>query len=107
MIETLSPTCIDGGVLQEWLEESIKNLVPEGYEVYIIPNDDGAQGGSKFFTEVNINKKDLITLDELVKRVVKEHSRGQYLHYYVDDVIGAACKLDELTGSWFWVYCTW
>ena len=107
MITSITPTCVNGKDLLEWLTSAMVGKVPEGSLISIIPNPTNrdANGESCFFVDIDIDET--ITLTELSRRTVTEHSRGSYIHFYVEDVVAAACGAGELNGVWFWLYFTW
>lgn len=105
MITIKTPVCIDGNSLSEWLNNAVIGLVPDGTQVYIIPNDLDATGSECFFCSIDIDHP--ITINDLLRREVLDASRGTYKHFYADDVVAAACGAGELSGNWFWLYYTW
>lgn len=104
MISTLAPVCIDAASLKDWLSATLKNLGIEK-KASIIPQSWDAIGESRFFCPIDVDEP--ISVAELIKREVTEHSRGPYIHFYAEDVVSAACGAGELSGDWFWLYYTW
>lgn len=104
MIDTVSPVCIKGEDLQEWLQAALADALP-GKQLYMIHEPGEARGESRYFSEVHLDQE--LSLGDLVKREVVEHSRGDYVHFYVKDVVSAACSANALSGRWFWIYHTW
>lgn len=105
MIDTYERTFIDADALEEWLNEALKNFVPEGTHISIIPQAWEAKGESRFLSEIDVN--DDITITQLLSKVVTEHSRGPYLHFYASDVVEAAVTAKQLTGNHFFLYYKW
>lgn len=105
MIDTYDGKFIDADALKEWLEESLKNLVPADTHISIIPQVWDAKGESRFFCEIDIEKN--ITIPELLNKVVSEHSRGKYIHFYAQDVVQAAVTAKQLDGDHFYLYYQW
>lgn len=87
MIETYTRTFVDFDVLEYWLQQFLKDDLP-GKEALIINQDYHCNQGSRFFASVDADEP--LTKKELLERLVLEHSRGNYVHFYIDDVIKAA-----------------
>lgn len=105
MINTFTKNFIDVEGLKDWLNNSLKSLLPEDSHISIIPHSWEAKGESRFFCEVEIEED--ITLEQLVAKVVVEHSRGNHIHLYADDVVQAAVTAKVLNGDQFFLYYTW
>ena len=99
------PLCLQGDSLGDWLNQFLEGKIPEGYTAYIIPSVHGAKGESKFFCAIDVEES--ITLETLLTRVVTEHSRGPYLHFYAEDVLAAADGAGVLPGTYVWLYTKW
>ncbi|HHP5494135.1 hypothetical protein ACTG16_23465 [Aeromonas sp. 23P] len=104
MISTLTPVCIDADSLKNWFSAALKNHGIDK-KAFIIPQSWDAKGESRFFCSIDVDEP--ISVSELIKREVAEHSRGPYIHFYAEDVVAAACGAGELTGDLFWLYYTW
>lgn len=105
MIATKNPTCIDGRALSAWFETAIAPYFPPETAASMIPREWDSTGPSKFFCSIDVN--DHLSIEELVAREVKEHSRGRYVRFYADDVVAAACGAGELEGTWFYLFYEW
>lgn len=104
MIATRTPVCIDPDSLTEWLTVTLKNHGIEA-DAYIIPRPWDAKGESRFFCPIDVDRP--ISVAELVRLEVTEHSKGTSIYFYAEDVVAAACGAGELSGNWFWLYYTW
>ncbi len=80
-------------------------LCPEESHVTVMPRSWHCTGESAFFAAIDINYS--LSPNELRALEVKEHSRAQYLHFYVDDVIAAAVGIGALQGNHFHVHYRW
>ena len=104
MINTYKRIFIDTDELDNWLKEYLGNDF-KNKEVTIIDKPEHCRGESKFFADVDVYEK--ISREEFINREVKEHTRYNRIHFYVDDVISAACKAGMLKGDSFCIYYTW
>ena len=100
-IKTYQKTFIDFDDLQNWLRGFLKADLP-GKQIYIIEQEYHISKGLKFFADIDINET--ITKEELLKREAIRHSNGDYVHFYVDDVVTAAHTTGMLEGNSFCVY---
>jgi hypothetical protein len=107
MIRTFKVTSIDAEALKDWLEKALAEHYPEGTQFYLIPKPWDAKGESRFFCEIEVEED--ITIEGLIAREVKEHSRGQYVHFYAYDVVCAAALAGEFEGrgNYFHLYYRW
>lgn len=104
-IQPDSALVLNADELNNWVESFLQPLLP-GKHISILPSKYGAcKGESQWFCSVDV--EDSISLKELIAREVKEFSRGDYVHFYVDDILSAATKLGQLTGSYFLVWYKW
>jgi 16S rRNA C967 or C1407 C5-methylase (RsmB/RsmF family) len=102
---TSAAICIDPDSLKEWLSKYLRDDLPEKQITIINRPHVHFTAESKFYAEIDIDEK--VTKTELLKRVVEEHSRGPYVHFYVDDVVFAACTAGVLKGNFFSVRYEW
>ena len=104
-METSTVTKIDADAINAWVEKHLLPLCPEDAHVTIMPRSYHCTGESAFFAAVDIDNS--LSLHELLALEVKEHTRAQYHHFYVDDVIAAAVGAGALQGNHFHVHYRW
>ena len=100
-IKTYKRVFIDFDDLQNWLREFLKASLPSK-QIYIIEQEYHLSKGSKLFADIDICEP--LTKEELLKKEAVVHSRGGYIHFYVDDVVTAAHTAGMLEGNSFCVY---
>lgn len=105
LLEDPVPVCLEGEALGEWLNHILEGKIPEGHTAYIMPSVHAAKGESKFFCKIDVEER--ISVETLLERVVSEHSRGEYLYFYAEDVVSAAYGAGLLPGTYVWLYDTW
>jgi len=87
-METSTVTAIDADAIREWVQSHLAPLCPDGAKALVINRHWHCKGESAFFAAVDVEEP--ITIDQLRRLVVTEHTREHYLHFYVVDVIAAA-----------------
>lgn len=106
MIDTLPYIVIDADHLQEWFRKVLAPYFPDK-GLYLVGHPmNSAEGESKLFVEVKYIEPD-VSIDDLSTRTVTEYNRGNYLHFYVHDVINAAVTAGELKGKRFYCLLEW
>jgi hypothetical protein len=105
MIDTYDGKFINTDALKEWLDKSLKNFLPEDTHISIVPYTWDAKGESRFFCEIDIEND--VSISQLLSKVVIEHSRGPYIHFYAKDVVEAAVTAKVLEGDHFYLYYKW
>ena len=105
VIETFTPTAINCDSLNKWVERVVAPMFPESMIGVIADRPWDATGESKFFCVVDVDRN--VTLDTLKEKIVIEHSRGLYIHFYARDIVSAAANAGELQGNYFWMLYEW
>lgn len=105
LLETSTVTAIDADAIRAWVAQNLAPLCPEGAAISVINRPWHCKGESAYFAAVDI--EDPITVEQLRRLEVTEHSRAHYLHFYVDDVIAAAVGSGTLAGDYFHVHYRW
>lgn len=91
--------------MKEWLNEALLKYFSQDTKISIIPRSWEPTGESSFFSQIDIQND--LSIKQLLSKVVIEHSRGNYIHFYADDVISAAITAKELKGSCFYLHYRW
>lgn len=102
---TTTVTAIGAEAIREWVAQHLAPFCPAGAEISVINRPWHCKGESAFFADVDVESP--ITISQLRGLEVIEHTRGHYLHFYVDDVIAAAVGSGSLDGSSFHVHYRW
>ena len=90
--------------IDKWIEQYLQPHFPDKH-ISIIPSAWDATGESKFVT--NFDMGDDLTITELCSKVVTEHSRGHYIHFYAYDVLCAAYTNGQLEEPYCILYYSW
>lgn len=104
-MQTSTISAIEAEDIQQWITRHLSPLCPAGAEIKVINRPWHCKGESAFFAAVDVDAP--ISISQLRDLEVIEHTRAQYLHFYVDDVISAAVGSGALDGSYFHVYYRW
>ncbi|HEJ4407884.1 TPA: hypothetical protein SL557_000163 [Pseudomonas aeruginosa] len=105
LLETSTVTVIGADAIHDWVARHLAPLCPEGAAISVIQRPWHCKGESCYFAAVEVEAP--ITTAQLRRLEVAEHTRGQYLHFYVDDVIAAAVGSGALAGDFFHVFYRW
>lgn len=109
MITTQKIDSINHEELQEWANKVLAPYYPEGTSIHLIDGDGDGRGESQFYSLIDIDviPKEIMTIPNLVKREVKEHTRGNRVHFYAYHVVKAAVVAGELVGNYFFLHYHW
>jgi hypothetical protein len=105
MIDTYDGKFINADDLMDWLNNSLKVFLSKDTHISIVPQVFDCKGPSRFFAEIDVQEN--ITIQQLLSKVITEHSRGSYIHFYVDDVVQAAVTAGVLQGNHFYLHYKW
>lgn len=104
-ISTTTVACISAEAIQEWVAHHLAPLCPGGAHISVINRPWHCKGESAYFAAVEVESP--ITVAQLRRLEVTEHTRAHYLHFYIDDVVAAAVGCGSLDGSEFHVHYRW
>lgn len=104
-MRTSTAVVIERDAIRDWVAQHLAPLCPQGAHVSVINRPWHCKGESAYFAEVEVEVE--LTPQQLRQLEVIEHTRGAYLHFYVDDVIAAAVGSGALEGDHFHVYYRW
>lgn len=96
---------IDADEIHDWVEKCLQPLLPDKH-ISILPSKYGAcVGESRWSCDVDVYKA--VSLETLLMKEVKEYSRGNYVHFYVDDILSAMYASGALEAERYRVEYSW
>jgi hypothetical protein len=104
-MQTTTVTVIDRDAIKEWIAHYLAPACPPGSHISVINRQWHCKGESAFFTAVDVELP--LSIEQLRESEVVELTRGNHLHFFVDDVIAAAVGSCSLAGSFFHVHYRW
>lgn len=104
-ITTTTVTAISADAIREWIALHLAPLCPDGAHISAINRPWHCKGESAYFAAVEVDSP--ITVAQLRRLEVTEHTRAHYLQFYVDDVLAAAVGCGSLDGTEFHVHYRW
>jgi len=87
--------------IDQWVSTYLQPHFPDKH-ISVIPHEWEPTGESAFVCKIDIG--DDITIEQLCKKVVKEHSRGRYVHFYANDILTAAYTNGQLKETYLILY---